>query len=268
MGALFSLLLGSCSGIERSENEKMRRRNCKGEYIYRTQDEYTCAISPPAHTPRAAYPWERTTAKLTKDFFRCKGDSTHAPIDNPADSEQPITDCEGCYRHGLPVIHGQEGVYPILVELLNYVQEKTGKKVIITSGHRCPKHNTYSDPSKENLVSKHQIGAEADFYVQGLEQQPLDIVELLMAYYKETPLYQGDKAFATFHRYERGGARASVKPWFNKEIFIQLFQPEEARDGDNNHPYPYVSIQVRYDRDLKEKVVYQWKKAHLGYPRG
>ncbi len=259
------LFLGGCSGIERAENEKIRRRNCKGEFIYRTQNEYTCAISPPAHTPRAAYPWERTTALLTRDFFRCKGDSSHPPLEN---QEQELSDCEGSSRHGLPVIHGQEGVYPILIELLNHIQERTGKKVVITCGHRCPVHNTYSDPSKENLVSKHQIGAEADFYVQGLEQQPLDIIELLMAYYKETPPYKGDPAFETFRRYERGDVRVSVKPWFNTEIFIQLFQPHEGRDGDNSHPYPYISIQVRYDRDLKEKVVYEWKKAHLGYPRG
>ena len=216
------LFLGGCSGIERAENEKIRRRNCKG-------------------------------------------DSSHPPLEN---QEQELSDCEGSSRHGLPVIHGQEGVYPILIELLNHIQERTGKKVVITCGHRCPVHNTYSDPSKENLVSKHQIGAEADFYVQGLEQQPLDIIELLMAYYKETPPYKGDPAFETFRRYERGDVRVSVKPWFNTEIFIQLFQPHEGRDGDNSHPYPYISIQVRYDRDLKEKVVYEWKKAHLGYPRG
>lgn len=266
---LLPLLLGACSGIERSENEKIRRRNCKGEYIYRTHDEYTCAISTPAHTPRPPYPWERTTARLTKDFFRCKGDAAcHAPRPNPENPEKPLADCEGSFRHGLPVIHGEESVYPILIELLNYVQEKTGKKVIITCGHRCPPHNTWSDPSKENLVSKHQIGAEVDFYVEGLEQSPLDIVQLLQDFYKETPPYKGNKAFEKFQRFEREGARASTKPWFNQEIFIQLFLPHEARDGDNNHPYPYLSIQVRYDRDTKERVVYEWKKAHLGYPRG
>jgi hypothetical protein len=89
-----------------------------------------------------------------------------------------------------------------------------------------------------------------------------------MSYYKETPAYKGDTSYETFHRYERGDVRVSTKPWFNKEIFIQLYLPEEGRDGDNNHPHPYFSIQVRYDRALKEKVVYQWKKAHLGYPRG
>jgi len=262
--ALLTLLfftLGGCSGIERSENEKIRRRNCKGEPIYRAHDEYSYAIQPPKHTPRALYPWERPTAKLTKEFFRCKGDSSHPPLSNPEDPANPLCDCEA-RRHGLPVIHGQEGVYPILLELLNYLQENTGKKVIITCGHRCPKHNSYSDPSKENLLSKHQIGAEVDFYVQGLEDKPLEVINLLLDYYKNR-----DSSYA-FRRYEKADARSSTQPWMNKEVFIQLFQAHEGRDGDNNHPYPYISIQVRYDRDSQEKVIYEWKKAHLGYPRG
>lgn len=139
---------------------------------------------------------------------------------------------------------------------------------MITCGHRCPKHNSYADPSKENLVSKHQIGAEVDFYVEGMENKPLEVLEHLFTFYKETALYQGKREFDTFHRFKGKGARASTSPWFNKEIFIQLFQPDEERDLDNAHPYPYLSIQVRFDRDTEEQVAYQWKKAHLGYPRG
>lgn len=257
LGLLFFLTAG-CFGIEHAENEKIRRRNCKGEPIYRNHDEYTAAIHPPAHTPRDAYPWERCSPRITRDFFRCKGDPSHAPLPNPDDPENPIRDCEGSPRHGLPIIHGKEGVYSILIDLLNYIQEKTGKKVVVTCGHRCPKHNTYSDPSKENLVSKHQIGAEVDFYVQGLEEKPLEVVQILMDYYKGT----------SFQRYEKKDVRGSTPPWMNEEIFIQLLQSHEGRDKDNSHPYPYISIQVRQDRNGKEKVVYEWKKAHLGYPRG
>lgn len=263
--ALFALLFflsAGCFGIERAENEKIRRRNCKGEPIYRSHDESNFAIHPPAHTPRSPYPWEKSFALITRDFFRCKGDPSHEPIPNPDDPENPIRDCEGSLRHGLPIIHGKEGVYPILIDLLNFVQEKTGKKVIITCGHRCPKHNTYTDPSKQNLVSKHQIGAEVDFYVQGLEENPLEIVQHLMDYYSDNP------ALAAFQRYEKKDVRAATSPWMNKEIFIQLFQAHEGRDGDNTHPYPYLSIQVRFDKTSNERVVYEWKKAHLGYPRG
>ncbi len=260
--AILFFFSAGCFGIERTENEKIRRRNCKGESIYRSHDEYTFAIHPPAQTLRDPYPWERSAARITRDFFRCKGDSSHPPLPNQDDPENPICDCEGSLRHGLPILSGKENVYPILIELLNYVQEKTGKKVIVTCGHRCPKHNTYSDSSKENLVSKHQIGAEVDFYVRGMEEAPLDIVSLLKDYYK------GDPTLQSFQRYEKNDIRVSTHPWMNKEIFIQLFLPHEGRDIDNSHPYPYISVQVRFDRDAKERVVYEWKKAHLGYPRG
>ena len=255
----FSLLfLLSCSnGIERAENEKLRRKNCKGEYIYRNHNEYFSAISPPAHTPRAAYPWEGNLPKITKEFFRCKGSSASLP--NLLDPQHPLNDCES--RHGLPVLSGHEAVYPILIDLLNHVQKVTGRRAIITCGHRCPIHNTWVDPSKENAASKHQIGAEVDFYVQGMEQQPLEIVQILMSY------YQGQKEYESFQRYESQDSKVATPPWLNKEIFIKVNLANEGRDADNRHPYPYITLQVRFDRHRKEKVVYEWKQANLGYPR-
>jgi hypothetical protein len=144
------------------------------------------------------------------------------------------------------------------LDLLNYVQEQTGKRVIVTSGHRCPAHNTYADLSKDNRTSKHQIGAEVDFYVQGMEDTPLAVVELLMGF------YQG-KEFGAFQRYEKSDV--STKPWMNQEIFIKLQLSHEGRDIDNRHPHPYITLQVRYDREAKERVSYDWKKANLGYAR-
>ena len=255
---LTALCCFSCSsGIERSENEKLKRKNSKGEYIYRNHNEYLFAIAPPLHTPRQAYPWEGNLPRITKEFFRCRGSLSH-PI-NLVDPEHPLPDCES--RHGLPVLHGRETVYPILLDLLNYVQKTTGRRVIITCGHRCPIHNTWADPTKENAVSKHQIGAEVDFYVQGMEQQPLEVVQFLMSY------YQGQKEFESFQRYESSDNHTETKPWLNKEIFIRVQSASEGRDADNRHPYPYITVQVRYDRSRKERVIYEWKQANLGYPR-
>ena len=47
----------------------------------------------------------------------------------------------------------------------------------------------------------------------------------------------------------------AIEPWQNKEILIKLYQKDEGRDLDNRHPHPYISIQVRYDRDRGEPVV-------------
>lgn len=271
VGLGLCLGLAGCSGLEHSEREKIRRRNCKGEYIYRSRGECNYAIAPPAHTPRAPYPWESNLnlPRITKEFFRCKGNPLNPSFVDASDPDLPVpcADCEGCSRHGLPVIHGKEGVYPVLLELLNFLQKKTGKRVVITCGHRCPVHNIYADPAKENRTSKHQIGAEVDFYVQGMEDRPLEVIGLLMQYYQETSYYKGQKEFLTFQRYEKEDAFVSVQPWMNKEIFIKLFQKGEGRNADNRHPYSYISIQVRYDKDYRERVLYSWEKANLGYPR-
>ena len=262
---LFSLFLLGCSRMEQSEKEKIRRLNCKGEPIYRNHADVFFPIVTPTHTPRAPYVWESEThlPRITKDFFRCKGSPLNPPLANGADP--PLLDCEGCSRHGLPILRGRESVYPILIELLNYIQKKSGKRVVITCGHRCPMHNLYADPSKENRVSKHQIGAEVDFYVQGMEDRPQEVVGLIMHYFQETPLYKNDKEAQEFKRYEKGDL--AIQPWMNREVLVKLFQKAEGRDADNRHPHPYLSIQVRYDRESKERVVYDWARANQGYPR-
>ncbi len=252
--------------MEQSEREKVRRRNCKAEMIYRSQGDSLYPLAAPAHTPRAIYPWEAEAnlPRITREYFRCKGNPANAPL--LAAEREPILDCEGSGRHGLPIISGKEGVYPILIDLLNYIQKKTGKRVVVTCGHRCPQHNSYSDASKENRFSKHQIGAEVDFYVQGMEDRTLEIAGLLMQYYQETPLYAKDREYLEFKRTDK--ADSSIQPWMNKEIFIRVFGKEEGRDEDNRHPHAYITLQVRFDKERKERVVYDWAKANQGYPRG
>jgi len=254
--------------MEQSERERIRRLNCKGEPIYRNRNEYFYPIATPIHTPRSPYPWESegNLPRITREFFRCKGSSVNTPLFDPSDSN-PLHDCEGSSRHGLPIIHGQEGVYPILIDLLNYIQKKTGRRAIVTCGHRCPAHNIYADPSKENRTSKHQIGAEVDFYVQGMEDRPLEIVGLAMQYFREAPSYANDRESLEFKRYDKPDANIAVQPWFNKEIFIKVYQKDEGRDADNRHPHAYLSFQVRFDRESKERVLYDWAKANKGYPR-
>ena len=51
-------LIGSCSGLEKSEKEKIRERNLKGEFIYRNHNEYLFTIPPLQKREREPYPWE------------------------------------------------------------------------------------------------------------------------------------------------------------------------------------------------------------------
>lgn len=226
--------------------------------ITRHKDQVVLSHTPPISCERERYPWEEAYIgehpRITKEYFRCKGSAL-----NPmklVDGEH-YHDCRGGYVHGLPLIGEEENVYPIMLTLLNHIQEKSGKRVIITCGHRCPAHNGYADPSKFNATSKHQIGAEVDFYVQGLEHDPQAVVDLLLSYYGADD----------FKRYHGDKTDVSTPPWYNKEVFIKLFLEHEGRDFDNRHPYSYVCIQVRRDCEREEAVIYEWKRAHYNYKR-
>jgi hypothetical protein len=98
-----------------------------------------------------------------------------------------------------------------------------------------------------------------------MEERPQEIVGLLMQYFQETAPYKNDKESLDFKRQDKTDLAA--QPWYNKEILIKLFQKLEGRDTDNRHPHPYLSIQVRYDRDTRERVLYDWAKANRGYPK-
>lgn len=273
LGSAAVLFLTACSGMEYSEQEKIRRNNAKGEFIHRTHDEFHYMLTVPPHRVREKYPWEMSYIgkhpKITKDYFRCKGSSLNPPHVDYKDPMRPANyfDCGGFQKHSLPLRKDKEFIFPILIELLNYIQAKTGCKVVITCGHRCPVHNSYADNSIYNQNSKHMIGAEVDFYVQGMEQKPEEVIKILMNFYKENPLYQVDKNYQTFERLNRGQLNIVTAPWFNKEILIKLYMKNEGRDFDNRHPYPYLSIQVRYDRELNEKVICNWQAAFKGYQR-
>ncbi len=52
------LLLSACSNLEKSEDERIRKKNAKGEYIQRFHDEYHYDIDDPKVRPREKYPWE------------------------------------------------------------------------------------------------------------------------------------------------------------------------------------------------------------------
>jgi hypothetical protein len=252
---LFTLLVASCSSPE----EKQRKENLRGEYIYRHHEECFFHLLPPQLQTRAPYPWEDKYVgglpRITKEFFRCKGNPINPVVIQAIQGKDPLKyfDCQGGRAHGLPLREDKEFIYPCLIEILNYIQEKTSHRVMITCGHRCPKHNAYSDPSPSNWSSKHMLGAEVDFYVETLEQEPERIIALIQQFYAETD--------PQFHRFPTEKLNISTQPWYNKELFIKLYLEQEGRDWDNQHPYPYIGIQVRTDRDTHTKVTFDQKQA-------
>ena len=266
MMAIWALLfLVSCSSDESDVPQ--------GEFIYRKKGEYHFKAERSALVERESYPWEEDDknskfAKITKEYFRCKGSSLNPRKLEIRNSDAiSYADCGGADKHSLPLINGKESVYAIQIDLLNWVQNQTHKRVVITSGHRCPEHNAYVDSSASNQLSKHLIGAEVSFYVQGLEDKPEQIIKLMQDYYLQDPFAQNDKKYTVFKRYEKNDTGVSIQPWMNHEVYLKIFKKHEGRDFDNRHPYPYISLQVRTNRTTGERVIYTWDKAYNNYLR-
>ncbi len=269
----FFLLLIGCSGLEQAEQEKIRRQNARAEMIYRRHDEMHYAILPLEPRVREYYPWEEGNSggfpPITKEWFRCRGRGSNPARIDGVEGKAAIyrPDCGGSERHSLPVRENEEFIYPILLEIINHLQSKTQRQVVVTCGYRCPTHNAYADPSRQAEVSKHMIGGEVDFYIQGWELKPEEIVKWIMQYYRKDERYRGKKEYEEFLRYEKADTDVSTLPWYNKELFIKIYQKNEGRDLDNRHPYPYISLQVRFDRDLNKRVTYSPQEANTCYRR-
>jgi len=205
-----------------------------------------------AHLPR--YPWEsleeESIIPVTRAWFRCKGIGSLPPIFIKGHGRYH-RDCDGLHTHSLPIKNYREFIYPTLIELLNHVQKKTQKKVVVTCGHRCPRHNLYADPDPSAQTSKHQIGAEVDFYVEGMEYSPEKIVNVLIGY------YQTDT--------NSSSATHSSLSWANKEVKITIHREGQGRDQDNQHPYPYLTIELLYDKQSRRPVRYASQEANSLY---
>jgi hypothetical protein len=270
----FILILASLAVIVSCDTSSPQKP-VTSEYIYRKDAEKRLSTAPPERAVKKSYPWLQSNGlqnnaipKITKEYFRCKGSSLnparpHQIRGQPAD---PLNDCDGAEKHSLPLRGNQEFIYPILLEILNHIQTLTNKAVVITSGHRCPTHNTYVDPSARNIASKHTLGAEVDFYVRGFEEKPERVVEMVLDFYKKHPRYTDQQNFIEFKRFEKE-TDTTTAPWYNSEVFIKLYKSQEGRNFDNRHHYPYIAIQVRLDREKNLPVTYSWESAQKIYRR-
>jgi hypothetical protein len=206
-------------------------------------------------------------AAITKEFFRCRGSPLHSPIPTVLDGKvvENFFDCSGSSTHSLPIREGKEYISPVLLELLNAIQQKTRKQVVITSGHRCPQHHRYVNAKGGPNVAKHMTGACVTFYVVGLEDKPKEVLKVIFAYYKKFSMPEKEKLkYTEFSRSDKA-CDTSTPPWYNKEILIKFYRQNEGRDGDNSHPFPYFSIQVRFDREKNANLLFQQSDAEHIY---
>jgi hypothetical protein len=254
-----ALVLCGCSGMEKSEQEKIKKMHALSEPILRYAGEQFHAINFPEKKVRERYSWENTLAhqfpKITKEAFRCKGSGNPKPKilrENVA-----IFDCQGADKHSLPLNDDKEMIYPALLEILNYLQDHLRKKVVVTSGHRCYAHQTYLLGTSSGALTKYLIGAQVDFLIDGIQASSEKIIACLSAYYQE--LFPDQK------EYQLEKSVAGV--WQNKEISLKLFAKHEGRNEDNAHEYPYLSIELKHDRLLDKKIQVNMQQAMNGYYR-
>jgi len=202
-------------------------------------------------------------SSITKEFFRCRGSSLHLPIPVISDGKvvENIFDCAGSSTHSLPIREGKEYIYPVLIEILNTIQQKTRKQVVITSGHRCPQHHRYANAKGGPNSMKHMMGGCVTFYVAGLEDKPKEILKAIFAYYKNYPVSEKEKQKYTEFSRSDPTNDTTTAPWYNKEIMIKFYKSNEGRDGDNAHPFPYFSIQVRFDREKNASLLFRQNEA-------
>lgn len=249
--------------MEKSHKRRVRAANETSSWIRQADSRYA-EIPPPEKSYFISYPWDErfngAQTTITKEFFRCKGSKLNPPI--ILSDTETLFDCDGSKDHSLPIHDGEEFIYPALIDLVNFIQKKMHRRVCITAGHRCPKHTRYLNSAPKAQYSKHQIGAQVAFYVEGFEHAPEKVFEVIKDYYRQNPKFSNDKKYTQFVRYEKDDTDVAIQPWYNHEIYVKLYGPNEGRDLDQNHSYSYFSVQLRHDRATGKRVLYTWDAAH------
>lgn len=258
---LLPILVCSCQGLEKSETERIRKANAIKEPIYRLSHEQFVSYQAPKKQLRERYPWEKRIVgnfpQITKDFFRCKGSYAHPAIET---KNGRLHDCGGIEDHSLPIQEDKEFVYPALIDILNYVQGSLRARVVVTCGHRCPQHNQYADREGSTPRSKHMMGAEVDFYVEGYQERPYEVIKEIMQYYRYHETFKTQLPFTHFSQSQSLKYKHPI--WMNRELIIRVFDPDEARDFDNRHSFTYITLELRYDRDTNRQLTYNMLMAH------
>ena len=113
---ILSTLVG-CSGLEKSEEKKVRTQNLVIAPIQRQSDEILFPILPTYLKKRKPYPWEAKRIgkhlRITKEFFRCRGSVLSPPIQIHRQKDFIYhLDCGGIEMHGLPLKNREEYIYP------------------------------------------------------------------------------------------------------------------------------------------------------------
>lgn len=223
---LWLLLLVSCTDLKTVKEEEIRRKNATREPLVRTLEDVRFPIFIPLKKTRTSYPWESANKRLvplSPEDLRCKGSPLHPSRSLPV-LDGGIHEIKDCTPHSLPKMEGEEVYSKLILEKLNLIQRELGRQVLITSGHRCPIHNIYCNPTGTAVFNKHLVAARVDFIVQ--TDSPEEVVDILRRHSKDKFTQAGDRL-----------------QWNSSELSIQWTRSLDLRDFDNRHNLPYFTIE-------------------------
>ncbi|MBN1620466.1 hypothetical protein JW890_07065 [candidate division WOR-3 bacterium] len=180
-------------------------------------------------------------SQITAEDFICKGDS----ILNPPFEWRGRIYFDGD-RGTLPA----RGIDNDLIELLNSIQSEAQGKLVILSGYRSSRHNSYlaaelynyvdergdsGNPYEVSMTSKHIMGAAADFYVTGFEERPDELLRIILGEITKRGDNSMHVASDVFLRH-RSGSGDGVKYFYpsyrTDRWWIHPYAPGEGRDLD------------------------------------
>ncbi|MBN1150956.1 DUF882 domain-containing protein [candidate division WOR-3 bacterium] len=170
--------------------------------------------------------------EITVEDFRCKGDSGENP---------PIVWNGETFYDGDSGTLPRRGIDPDLLDLLNDLQNEINSQVFIISGYRSIKHNRYiaadlykyvnengdsGNPHEVSMTSKHIMGAAADFYVEGYEDRPENVLESLLKVIEEN----GDSSYPVV-------SKVGLRPRSSGSVYSYYAYPSYKTDIWWIHPY-------------------------------
>ena len=236
----FIFLLILTTGCQEPPSEKKHSFE-----TYLSEDEITTPIKKKKTgkaTNRPSYPWDpmlSNTPRINKYHFCCRGSIEHPVYQT---DKGWFSDCAGGQVHSLPLREDEEWISPVLIVLLNDLQDYFQTTAQVQCGHCCPIHYRYRIEKGERAVRRHMIGAAVDFTLK--HKSVDDVIPYLIErvnLYSSHPLSSIDPAYAQ-----------APSAWKNKHFKIHTL------DNYSQEKSKAIRIEVFHDPILDENIRFQW----------
>lgn len=186
------------------------------------------------------------TTRINKYHFCCGGSIEHPIYET---DKGWFSDCSGGQVHSLPLKDNEEWISPILITLLNDLQDHFETAAVVLCGHCCPIHYRYRIEKGQRAVRRHMMGAAVDFKLKKKPaQQTIDYLVERANWYSADPLSPIDPTYSH-----------STKAWKNRHFKIHLLENYESDQT------AAIRIEVFHDPIIDETIRFQWDTTEQLY---